>query len=149
MNLSAEVWIDAPPAAVWARVAQPAAWPMIVPFLTSAELVEPAPLAVGARVRCGFEQGGRQLLSEAEVSECTPPSRLTLHARVPDVQLDVQARLDLAPEGTGTRVRQATELRFDNPFLRAMGEGLVRARNPEAQQQDGLNRLKRAVEGAA
>lgn len=146
MNLTAEVWIDAPPAAVWAQVVDPATWPLLVPFLAHAELLGPPPLATGSQLRFTFDRGGRRLNAEAEVPELTAPRRLKLHSRLPDLQLEVSANVDLAPEGSGTRLRQATELRFGNPMLRTMGEGLVRAQNPEARLREGLDRLKQAVE---
>jgi carbon monoxide dehydrogenase subunit G len=149
MNLTADVWIDASSEVVWKQVVDPAFWTMIVPFLTQAELLGPPPLATGSKLRFTFDRAGRRLTSEAEVPELTPPRRMKLHHRVPQVQMDVHSTLDLVPEGTGTRVRQAAEIGFANPIMRAMGEGLLRAQDPETQLRAGLDRLKQAVEAGA
>jgi uncharacterized protein YndB with AHSA1/START domain len=146
MNLTAETVIAAPPARVWARLVDPASWVLLIPMAKRVELLTPPPLAAGARARFTLARGGGETNAEAELTTVDAPRTLALRNRVPDLGLEVEAVLTLTPEGGGTRVRQDVTLHFTSFLSRAVGEGLVRARDPEARLREGLAHLKQAAE---
>ncbi len=149
MNLTAETHIVAPPEQVWAWLMAPETWVLLVPMTRHVELVTPPPLRVGSRARFTMSRSGGEMVTEAEITAAEPPRTLALRNHVPELGIEVDTLLTLTPEGADTRVRQSLSLHFTSFLGRALGEGMVRARNPEAHMREGLARLKQLVESAA
>jgi uncharacterized protein YndB with AHSA1/START domain len=146
MNLTAETHIASPPERVWDHVVDPESWAGLIPMARRVELLTPGPVVAGTRARITLARGGQELTSEAEVITVDAPRTLVLRNRVPALNVDVEAVLTLTPAQGGTQVRQAVTIHFANRLSRKVGEGMVRAQNPEARLREGLARLKQAAE---
>jgi uncharacterized protein YndB with AHSA1/START domain len=146
MNLTAEVHIAASPERVWGLVVDPDSWLALIPMARHVELLTPPPVAAGTRARVTLARGGQELTSEAEVTTVDAPRTLVLRNRVPALNVEVEAVLTLTPAQGGTQVRQAVTIHFANRLSRMVGEGMVRAQNPEARLREGLARLKQTAE---
>lgn len=148
MNLTAETHIAAAPERVWARLTEPENWLLLVPMTRRVEVITPPPVGVGTRAHFTMMRPGGEVVSDAEVTAADPPHRLALRSRVADLGVEVEAVFTLTPEGTGTQVSQAVHVHFHSLLGRTVGEGMIRARNPEAHMREGLARLKLLVESA-
>jgi len=148
MHLESETWIDAPPERVWARVADLAASPGIVPFLERAEPQADGPVAVGARSRLTFARGGQTVEADAVVTELDPPRRLAVRAEVAGLPVHVDVAWALASERGGTRVVQTVDVEARSFLARLAAGSLLGSGRGQHDLEAGLGRLKRAVEAA-
>ncbi len=146
MKMTGEVRIAASPAAVWARLMDLGAAPEYVPYLAAAAPMTAGPLAVGSTARLTFRGGNLQAAGTATVTDLQPPQRLAFRIEVPEYHLLMDVTLSVVAEGAGSRVSEQAELRFTSLFMKTMGEGLLRQRDPEAHLRQGLERLRRSVE---
>lgn len=149
MNLTGEARIAAPPAVVWAKMVDLRLAPEYVPYLVAAEAVDAGPLAVGSTARLRFQGGGLQAAGTGTVTELQPEERLAIRIQVPEYHLRMDVTLTVAPDGTGSQVVELVEIAFTNLFLRTVGEGMLRQRDPEAHLRQGLERLRQLAEAAA
>ena len=149
MKMTGEVRIEAPPEAVWARLLDLASAPDYVPYLTAAEPASAEPVKVGSTADLTFQGGGLQATGTAAVTGLEPPRRLALEVAVPQFHLAMDVTVTVSAAGATSQVSELVEVRFSTPFMKAMGEGLLRLRDPEAHLRQGLLQLKRSVEGQA
>ncbi len=140
-----EIFIDAPPAAVFGLLSDPRSYGDWVVGSREIRAADPDWPAAGAAFEHSVGVGWLSLSDHTSVISARPPECLELKARARPLP-SARVRLQLHPEGTGTRVTMIEEP--VNPVLSAMlgpvGHWLMKLRNVEA-----LRRLKRLAEGDA
>ncbi len=107
--------IAAPPAEVYAFLAEPANLPRWQAGIVAAERTSPPPTAVGSTARVVLELMGQQMTAEITVREAEPERRLALAASVGG--MGVVATLDIAAHAGGTEITLASEVRAENIFM--------------------------------
>jgi uncharacterized protein YndB with AHSA1/START domain len=107
--------IAAPPAEVYAFLAEPANLPRWQAGIVAAERTSPPPTAVGSTARVVLELVGQQMSAEITVREADPPRRLALAASVSG--MGIVASLDLVAHDGGTEITLASEVRAENIFM--------------------------------
>ena len=135
--------IAAPPAEVYAFLAEPANLPRWQAGIISAERTSPPPTAVGSTARVVLELMGQQVSAEITVREADPPRRLALAASVSG--MGIVARLDLTPHDGGTEITLASEVRAENIFMAPL-ERMV-TDSAERDLDASLTRLQAALTG--
>jgi uncharacterized protein YndB with AHSA1/START domain len=135
--------IAAPPAEVYAFLAEPANLPRWQAGIVAAERTSPPPTAVGSTARVVLELMGQQVSAEITVREADPPRRLALAASVSG--MGIVARLDLKPHDGGTEITLASEVRAENIFMAPL-ERMV-TDSAERDLDASLTRLRAALTG--
>jgi len=135
--------IAAPPAEVYAFLAEPANLPRWQAGIVAAERTSPPPTAVGSTARVVLELMGQQVNAEITVREADAPRRLALAASVSG--MGILATLDLAPHDGGTQITLASEVRAENIFMAPL-ERMV-TDTAERDLDASLNRLQAALTG--
>ncbi len=138
---SVTVVIDRPQDKVFAFVADARNRPGWDPSVDSEELTSPEPIGVGTTVRTRFRSMGRGIEYAWAVIEHQPPVRMVIESTAGPFPTTLT--YDLAPEGSGTRVRFAISgrpgrlLRLLQPLL---------ARQAQANLDRAFPRLKQVLE---
>jgi carbon monoxide dehydrogenase subunit G len=133
--------IAAPPAEVYAFLAEPANLPLWQAGIVSAERTSPPPTAVGSTARVVVELLGQQVSAEVKVREAVPDRRLALSTSLSG--MGVIATLDLAEHEAGTRITLSSEVRAENVFMAPL-ERLV-TESAERDLDASLTRLEAAL----
>jgi uncharacterized protein YndB with AHSA1/START domain len=131
----------APPAEVYAFLAEPANLPRWQAGIVAAERTSPPPTAVGSTARVVLELMGQQVSAEITVREADPPRRLALAASVSG--MGIVATLDLAPHDDGTEITLTSEVRAENIFMAPL-ERMV-TDTAERDLDTSLTRLQAAL----
>jgi uncharacterized protein YndB with AHSA1/START domain len=149
--MAIDVVIDAtiarPPADVYARIADLAAWPswLIASGIVRVDRSVDGPPSVGEGLVVEQRAAGRAGTFQAEVTAADPGSRLALQGRDADgVSIDIEA--DLRPTDAGTDLRWS--IRIGLPFRYRVFESMAR---PQVQRAAALDveALRRRLESAA
>ena len=133
--------IAAPPADVYAFLAEPANLPRWQAGVVSSERTSPPPTAVGSTARVVLELMGQQVAAEITVREAEPDKRLTLATSVSGI--GIVGTIDLAPNDGGTAITLTSEIRAENIFMAPI-EGMI----SNAAEQDldtTLARMQAAI----
>jgi carbon monoxide dehydrogenase subunit G len=133
--------IAAPPAEVYAFLADPANLPRWQAGIVAAERTSPAPTEVGSTARVVLELMGQQVNAEITVREAEPARRLALAASVSG--MGIVASLDLMPHDGGTEITLASEVRAENIFMAPL-ERMV-TDTAERDLDASLSRLQAAL----
>ncbi|MEO8639816.1 MAG: SRPBCC family protein [Chloroflexota bacterium] len=133
--------IAAPPAEVYAFLAEPANLPRWQAGIVSAERISPPPTEVGSTARVVLELMGQQVNAEITVREADSPRRLALAASVSG--MGIVATLDLAAHDGGTEITLASEVRAENIFMAPL-ERMV-TDTAERDLDASLSRLQAAL----
>lgn len=135
--------IAAPPAEVYAFLAEPANLPRWQTGIISAERISPPPTVVGSTARVVLEMMGQRVAAEISVREADPDRRLALATSLSGI--GIVATLELAAHDAGTQITLASEVRAENIFMAPI-EGMV----TDAAERDldaSLARLQAAIAG--
>ena len=132
--------IAAPPAAVWALVADVERWPDLTPSIDGVELLDPAPLHVGSRVRVRQPKVRPMVWT---VTEWAPERSFAWAASASGVNF--AAAHTCAPADQGTRLVLTFEMTGPMAWLGGLVGG-ARARQYVGMEADGFKR--RAEESA-
>lgn len=144
VSVVGEIFIDRPPEAVFAVLADERNEPLYNRRMSACELVSPEPIGSGSTFRATINRGRRPLDMVVEFTEFDPPRSLGSHTTVQGMALD--GRVTLEREGSGTRMRWRWEvnpggaLRLADPVVAWMGR---------RQEEDVWANLKRLLEGCA
>jgi carbon monoxide dehydrogenase subunit G len=133
--------LAAPPAEIYAFLADPANLPRWQTGIVSAERTSPPPTVVGSTARVVIELMGQRVAAEIKVREADPGRRLALVTSVSGI--GIVATLDLAADDGGTLVTLTSEVRAENIFMAPI-EGIV----TDAAEKDldaSLARLQAAI----
>jgi hypothetical protein len=101
MQISVEAVVEAPPQAVFALMADVAAWPKVIPAIKTVEILTPGPVAVGTRFRETRRMFGQWATEEIAVAEIVSPHRFVLTAFNHGTAYRTEHLFE--PEGSGTR----------------------------------------------
>jgi len=101
-DFATAVEISAPRDRVWSIMSDIARWPEWTPTVTSVELLDPGPLAIGNRARI---RQPRLPQAVWRITELDPGRSFTWVTRSPGVE--VTARHSVEPSGTGVRAHLA------------------------------------------
>jgi uncharacterized protein YndB with AHSA1/START domain len=134
----AEETIPAPPAEVFAFLADPANLPSWQTGVLSAERTSAGPVGRGSTARIVRELLGQRIAADLSMTAYEPDRLLELESTVSGVH--AVATLELAPAGAATRVRFAMSFAAGNVFLAPI-EG-VAARAAEQDLATSLDRLR-------
>jgi uncharacterized protein YndB with AHSA1/START domain len=156
-RLQRELVIAAPPEAVFAFLAEPERLPEWTPGVLAVLRTSPGPIGVGATTSTQIEAFGvRQTL----LGRCTifdPPRRLSVQnetaggIKVGGVSIgkvSMTSTSELAPEGTGTRLRASLEYTLAAGFMSGLAEQ-VAGPKLQADFEQSLVNLKQRLEAAA
>jgi carbon monoxide dehydrogenase subunit G len=135
--------IAAPPAEVYAFLAEPANLPRWQAGIISAERTSPPPTAVGSTAQVVLELMGQQVTAEVKVLNAEPPRKLVLATSLSGMA--VSANLELAEHEGGTRITLASEVRAENMFMAPLERMVTDA--AERDLDASLTRLQAAVTG--
>ncbi len=139
---STSTFVDAPPEAVWAVLADPPSYAEWVVGSKDIRRWDPEWPAVGAAFHHTFLIGPLPIKDSTTVLTSEPPHRLVLRARARPTGI-AHVAMDLVPEDDGTRVQmrewpvEGPPARLHNPIQ----DWLIARRNDES-----LRRLKRLAE---
>ena len=123
MKYEFSIDIDAPPQRVWAVMADVARWPEWTQSVTRAELVSPAPLGVGSKVRI---KQPRLPAAVWTVTDFEPDGGFTWRAVVPGLTSDGVHRITPRPEGGSTVTLTLDQRGPLAPLLRLLTAKLTR-----------------------
>jgi hypothetical protein len=143
MTISVSEHIDASPATVWRVMRDVEHWPEWTPSVTSASLLDDAPLAIGSRVRM---KQPRLPASELTVTELEENRGFTWVSQTPG--LLAIGRHHIEPEGTGSRI--SLSMSFEGT-LGSLVELLVRdlTQRYVRMEADGLKARSESLERQA
>lgn len=143
IELDETVFVDRPPEAVFAHLADIAALPDWLPGVRGAMLVDGGPPRPGSRIRLAIDGPTGPIEAIGQIEEFQPPERLGF--RTVDAPVGLQSRVDLQPDGSGTRLRIRARVELSGMFRFA--EGMVR-RRIDKERPAALADLQRRLEGA-
>lgn len=135
--------VGAPPAEVFAFLADPANLPRWQTGIVVAEKLTDGEIGVGSRANVVRELAGQRIGVELLMTEYEPDRHLALSSSASGI--GVEASLDLEAADGGTQVRFAMEIRAKNVLLAPL-EGMV-AGAAEPDVADSLERLRRHFAG--
>ena len=135
--------IAAPPAEVYAFLAEPANLPRWQAGIISAERTSPPPTVVGSTAQVVLELLGQQVTAEVKVLNAEPPRKLVLATSLSGMA--VTASLLLVEHEVGTQITLASEVRAENMFMVPL-ERMV-TDTAERDLDASLTRLQAAVTG--
>lgn len=136
--------VDAPPAAVYAFLTDPANLPRWQAGIVAAERTSPPPTATGSTARVVLEMMGQRVAAEVKVREADADRRLVLATSVSGI--GIVATIELAAHELGTEITLSSEVQAENIFMKPV-EGIV----TDAAERDldaSLARLKAALAAA-
>ena len=81
MKLETEIFIDAPPAVVFAAAIDIPRWPERVQAITKVEMLSEGPIGIGTRFRETRMMFGREASEEMEITAFAPPNRFATQAQ--------------------------------------------------------------------
>ena len=142
-RVEAGITIAAPPAEVFAFVADLANLPRWQTGIVSAEPTSPDPVGVGSTARVVREMAGQSLTVDLAITEFEPGRRLALASQASGVS--VTATLEMDPVDGGTVARSGIEIKAGSVFMAPL-EGMI-ANAAAGELASGLERLRDAVEG--
>jgi uncharacterized protein YndB with AHSA1/START domain len=135
-----EVTIARPPEEVFAFLADGTNDPQWRPAV--ADVAHESGTGLGARYRQGMKGPmGRRVPADFEVTEHEPPRALAFQVTAGPVR--PRGRYDLAPEGSGTRVRFHLECELSGPKKLMMSRPVQKSMDGEVRN---LERLKQVME---
>jgi hypothetical protein len=139
-------YVAAPPAAVFAVVADVERLPARIPEIKRVELLPPGPVGVGTKIKETRTMFGKEATETFEVVVFAPPGRLTLVAVSCGAEFRCEYRF--TPDGAGTRLELEIRLRPLTLFARLMAPvgWLLRGVMKRAISRD-LDALAKAAEG--
>jgi carbon monoxide dehydrogenase subunit G len=146
MKFEGEVVVDAPPRAVWRRLADFESAAELVPFLERVELVGELPPREGSEVLIVASLGGHRVATDATVSTFAPNEALVLEATLPEVRSTVSLGWALTPQGDGTRVHQVVEINFGSTMARLGAQAMLGNMLSNKTIEEALAALKDRIE---
>lgn len=138
-----EVFVDRPPAEVFAYVSDARNRPNWDEGVDSEELTSPEPIGVGSTVRTKLTSMGKQYTYTWEITEHEPPARQRIEST--SGPFSTSLAYVLTPDGTGTLVEFSLTARPGGP-LRLL-QPLI-ARNTQKNLDAGFKRLKQVLESS-
>jgi uncharacterized protein YndB with AHSA1/START domain len=142
-RVEAGITIAAPPAEVFAFVADLANLPRWQTGIVSAEPTSPEPVGRGSTARVVRDMAGQSLTVDLTVTDFEPGRRLALASQASGVS--VTATLEMDPVDGGTVARSGIEIKAGSLFMAPL-EGVI-ANAAAGELASGLERLRDAVEG--
>ena len=142
-RVEAGITIAAPPAEVFAFVADLANLPRWQTGIVSAEQTSPDPVGVGSTARVVRTMAGQSLTVDITITDFEPGRRLALASQASGVS--VTATLEMDPVDGGTVARSGIEIKAGSVFMAPL-EGMI-ANAAAGELASGLERLRDAVEG--
>jgi uncharacterized protein YndB with AHSA1/START domain len=142
-RVEAGTTIAAPPAEVFAFVADLANLPRWQTGIVSAERTSPDPVGVGSTARVVRDLGGQSLTVDLSVTDFEPGRRLALASQASGVSVPVTLEME-AVDG-GTAARSGIEIKAGSVFMAPL-EGII-ANAAASELASGLERLRDAIEG--
>jgi hypothetical protein len=135
MKIELTKTVSAPPADVFAVVANILDWPHIIRSIKKVELLTPGPIRIGSRMWAERIMFGRIGTQKLEVAELEHPRRLRLLVDHPDLRYEVDHVID-AVYGAGCRIM----LIFRGRPATSAGRALQQLMTPfmEISLRDGL-----------
>jgi uncharacterized protein YndB with AHSA1/START domain len=149
VTFTTAVYIEAPPAEVYAAITDIDSWKNWMPGLIRIEKLSTGPFGPGTRWRETRKMFGKEATEEFEVTRAQPPKRIDLRV---DGSKGTTGRgeflftYDFVPDRNGTNVELAGEIRMGNPLFNALGR-LTRGRFKKASHKD-LEAFKAHLEKA-
>jgi uncharacterized protein YndB with AHSA1/START domain len=141
-RVEAGITIAAPPAEVFAFVADLANLPRWQSGIVSAQRTSPDPVGVGSTARVVRDLAGQSLTVDLTITEFEPGRRLALASEASGVR--VKATLEMEPATDGTVARSGIEITAGSLFMAPL-EGMI-ANAAAGELATGLERLRDAVE---
>ena len=135
------VFIAAPPAEVYAFLAEPTNVPRWQTGVISSERTSPPPTVAGSTGRVVIEVMGQRVTANTKVLEAVPGRRLALATSVSG--MSVVGSLDLAPAEGGTKVTFSSEVKAESIFMAPLERMVTDA--VEKDLDASLARLKAAL----
>ena len=114
------------PAELWAKLTDARFLAQCIPDVETVRLAEPARAEVVLRPGFAFVRGTLDLTLEVVDAVAPSAARLVLRAKGMGSSSDVEATLALAPQGEGTRVHWAVEIKALGGLLKPVPQGLIR-----------------------
>ena len=114
------------PAELWEKLSDARFLAQCIPDVESVRQAEPSRAEVVLRPGFAFVRGTLDLTLEVADAVAPTSERLVLHARGMGSSSDVEATLELAPQGEGTRVHWAVEIKALGGLLKPVPQGLIR-----------------------
>ena len=152
MELEHEIVIEAAPEHVWRRLTDLDEAHELVPFIESARLVSGS-MEEGAEAHVTLHYMGMSVDADAIVSACVPHQTLELTSEIPEVRSTAtiewclhEIAVDPEDASEGTRVVQTVKLKFGSTLARLAAGSLLGEFMSDHTAEDGLGRLKAAVE---
>jgi uncharacterized protein YndB with AHSA1/START domain len=142
-RVEAGITIAAPPAEVFAFVADLANLPRWQTGIVSAERTSPDPVGVGSTARVVRDMAGQSLTVDLSITEFDPGRRLALASQASGVSVTATLEMEAADEGTAAR--SGIEIKAGSVFMAPL-EGII-ANAAAGELASGLERLRDAIEG--
>ena len=114
------------PAELWAKLTDARFLVQCIPDVEAVRQVEPGRAGVVLRPGFAFVRGTLDLTLEVVDAVAATSARLLLRAKGMGSSSDVEATLALAPQGEGTRVHWAVEVKALGGLLKPVPQGLIR-----------------------
>ena len=115
-------FIAAPPAEVYAFLAEPTNLPRWQEGVVSSVRTSPPPTVAGSTGRVVIEMMGQRVTADTTIREAVQDRRLVIATSASG--MSVVGSLDLAPTGGGTRLVFSSEVKAESIFMKPL-EGLV------------------------
>lgn len=133
--------IAAPPAEVYAFLADPTNLPRWQTGVVSSERTSPAPTVAGSTGRVVFEVMGQRVTADTTVREAVPDRRLVLATSASG--MSVVGSLDLVAAEGGTRITFSSEVKAESIFMAPLERMVADA--AEKDLDASLARLRAAM----
>ncbi len=114
------------PAELWAKLTDARFLVQCIPDVQTVRQAEPARAEVVLRPGFAFVRGTLELTLEVVDAVAPTSARWVLRARGMGSSSDVEATLALAPQGEGSRVHWAVEVKALGGLLKPVPQGLIR-----------------------
>ena len=114
------------PAELWAKLTDARFLAQCVPDVETARQAQPDRAELVLRPGFSFVRGTLDLTMEVVDAVAPSSARLVLRAKGMGSSSDVEATLELAPQGEGTRVHWAVEIKALGGLLKPVPQGLIR-----------------------
>ena len=135
------VFIAAPPAEVYAFLAEPTNVPRWQTGVISSERTSPPPTVTGSTGRVVIEMMGQRVAADTTIREAVQDRRLVIASRASG--MSVVGSLDLVPAEGGTKVTFSSEVKAESIFMAPL-ERIV-ADTAENDLDPSLARLQAAL----
>jgi hypothetical protein len=113
--------LAAPPALIFATVADIMSWPQIIGSVTRVELLTPGPIGLGTRLSLGRIRFGVETTEELEIATMDRPHRLRLVAEDRGMRYELDHMVD-AVFGAGSRLMLAFRTRPNTAAGRVLAD---------------------------